>query len=567
MPAIRSIAPLALVCAAGCGAPTPIDNNRAAVLAPCIRSSDVRGVDVSSFPQVDIDFASLASQGYKFAFIRVSDGEILDPYASRFWTHAQQAGMLRSPYFFYYAWIDAQGQADAYIQNLNSVGGVHPGDLPPMIDVEECTFGGPSCNGAPSANGAQAIAGLKLILPQLERATGKRPIIYTNQDTWDNYMGGPNFNQYPLDLANVPASCPPAMARPWTQWVFFQDNWLHAYDTDVFNGTLQDLINYANTDVPPGGSSDPCSTTLYNGIYCGASTENGFGGGDPKTLYDCENGVTKSKTSCPNGCTVAPSGQNDYCNAGPADPCQNTQYGGLYCGASNQYGFAGGDPNTIYDCQNGKTISTIHCANGCAVAPPGQNDYCKSPPPPPDPCAHTQYGGLYCGASNQYGFAGGDPNTIYDCQNGKTISTTHCANGCAVAPPGQNDYCKSPPPPPDPCAHTQYGGYYCGSSTQYGFSGGDPNALYDCQNHVTASKTACANGCTVAPPGQNDYCRPDPCASAQYGGLYCAQSTQLGFSGGLPSYLYDCANHATASKTFCANGCVVAPPGQNDYCK
>jgi hypothetical protein len=121
----------------------------------------------------------------------------------------------------------------------------------------------------------------------------------------------------------------------------------------------------------------------------------------------------------------------------------------------------------------------------------------------------------------------------------------------------------------DPCANTQYGGLYCGQSTQYGFSGGQTDWLYDCENHVTKSKSFCGYGCFVAPPGTNDYCKAapgDPCASAQYGGMYCGQSTQYGFSGGLTNWLYDCENHATATKAFCPTGCIVEPPGQNDQC-
>lgn len=59
--------------------------------------------------------------------------------------------------------------------------------------------------------------------------------------------------------------------------------------------------------------SDPCSTTSANGLYCGAETQSGFSGGDPNTLYDCENGVTASTTSCSLGCTVEPPGTADHC--------------------------------------------------------------------------------------------------------------------------------------------------------------------------------------------------------------------------------------------------------------
>ena len=61
----------------------------------------------------------------------------------------------------------------------------------------------------------------------------------------------------------------------------------------------------------------------------------------------------------------------------------------------------------------------------------------------------------------------------------------------------------------DPCSAAPSNGYYCGQSTQFG-PGGAPNDLYDCQGGATASKTPCAYGCIVEPPGTDDKCAPAP---------------------------------------------------------
>jgi len=67
-------------------------------------------------------------------------------------------------------------------------------------------------------------------------------------------------------------------------------------------------------------SSDPCSSAA-DGLYCGQSTQ--WKGGTPDVLYDCEGGVTKSKTTCTAGCEVEPPGTSDECKpvpeAGDAD--------------------------------------------------------------------------------------------------------------------------------------------------------------------------------------------------------------------------------------------------------
>jgi hypothetical protein len=65
------------------------------------------------------------------------------------------------------------------------------------------------------------------------------------------------------------------------------------------------------------GSTDPCAKAPSNGYYCGQSTQ--FGGGTKDVLYDCQNGVTSSKTTCAYGCIVEPPGTDDKCAPAPAD--------------------------------------------------------------------------------------------------------------------------------------------------------------------------------------------------------------------------------------------------------
>jgi hypothetical protein len=80
------------------------------------------------------------------------------------------------------------------------------------------------------------------------------------------------------------------------------------------------------------------------------------------------------------------------------------------------------------------TASKMACPNGCQVEPPGTPDKCKSGG---DPCNNAVSGnGAYCGGS-----IGGDANVLYNCQNMATASSTTCAAGCQMAPPGTPDSC------------------------------------------------------------------------------------------------------------------------------
>jgi hypothetical protein len=161
-----------------------------------------------------------------------------------------------------------------------------------------------------------------------------------------------------------------------------------------------------------------------DGKYCGSD----LGGlADHSSVYTCTGGMTQSAQHCQNGC------QNGACKVVQADPCASAQYGnGAYCGGS----LTGGDPNALYNCQNGSTASKTNCPYGCQVNPPGVADTCKAGN---DPCTNATSGdGPYCG-----GPLGGDTNTLYNCVNKATASSQVCPNGCQVMPPGQADVCKS----------------------------------------------------------------------------------------------------------------------------
>jgi hypothetical protein len=83
----------------------------------------------------------------------------------------------------------------------------------------------------------------------------------------------------------------------------------HRYGSPEFDGTC-------NAITTSGRAPNPCANvpSSGNGLYCGRSTEDGFAGGDPDTLYDCRDGATVSTTACPNGCFIAPAGTADGCN-------------------------------------------------------------------------------------------------------------------------------------------------------------------------------------------------------------------------------------------------------------
>lgn len=200
--------------------------------------------------------------------------------------------------------------------------------------------------------------------------------------------------------------------------------------------------------------------------------------------------------------------------------------------------------------------------------PGGTGDFCPADAKAP----HDKYGcdlppGLAIGAQTVVHC---EPDTSYKkSPPGKWSAVTQCTNGTCRKVNSHGATCDVPEPPaPDPCKNTSSGGLFCGQSTQFGFGPGLDDWLYDCENHVTKSKSFCSYGCYVAQPGTNDRCQnADPCSGTTSGGLFCGQSRQGGFSGGQTDWLYDCENHATKIKSYCPTSCVVEQYGTQDHCE
>lgn len=189
---------------------------------------------------------------------------------------------------------------------------------------------------------------------------------YGGKFNWCSACGGPTggCGQHQSDLGIVHLTCPSGHTYPYQM---VSPPGAYQYGSPEFNGTCNQVALL-------GG---PCSrvASAYNGIYCGSSMQNGFAGGSPLTLYNCQNGSVAGTSSCAYGCYVAPSGQADGCDA---DPCTGVPASGngIYCGSSTQSGFKGGNPRVLYNCQGSRTASTTVCGGNCVVAPAGTADHC-----------------------------------------------------------------------------------------------------------------------------------------------------------------------------------------------
>ncbi|MEM9022809.1 MAG: glycoside hydrolase family 25 protein [Bacteroidota bacterium] len=196
------------------------------------------GIDVSHY-QGQPNWNELRGDGIAFAFAKATGGLTdTDPEFSTNWSNMKAAGIIRGAYHFYYAADDPEKQADHF---LSAITQLQPGDLPPVLDLEEGGVSG-------TVDKAAYASGVFTWLQKVEKAVGLKPIIYTDPNFSSEYLTDPKFGNYPLWLAEYGPE--PHVPTAWaaTGWTIWQYTATGSYngvngdvDHDKFNGTLDEL--------------------------------------------------------------------------------------------------------------------------------------------------------------------------------------------------------------------------------------------------------------------------------------------------------------------------------------
>ena len=194
----------------------------------------VHGTDVSKY-QTNVDWPTARANGVNFVFIKATEGgdRVDDQFAAHF-AQAGAAGIPRSAYHFYYFCTPAFQQAAWFIRNV-------PRDrqaMPPLLDME-WNHKSPSCKLRPEPEAVRAE--MQVWLDRVEEAFGKRPIIYTTPDFYDENLAG-HFKNYQFFLRSVKEHPQSRYAgRPWTFWQYSGTGRIPGIngdaDMNVFNGS------------------------------------------------------------------------------------------------------------------------------------------------------------------------------------------------------------------------------------------------------------------------------------------------------------------------------------------
>jgi len=212
----------------------------AGIAAPAHAADPVQGLDVSSYQNSrgTISWTQVKAAGQSFVYLKATEGvSYTNPYYAANSRDANTAGLLRGAYHF--ARPDSSsGDAVAEARYFVGVTGTSlTGQLPPALDIED--------SGGLSASAL--VTWTKAFLDEVERLTGRVPVIYTGPSFWQTYTGNSTaFARYPLWIAHYVSS--PTIPGGWTAYTFWQNTSSYtvsgitgAVDHDYFNGTLAQL--------------------------------------------------------------------------------------------------------------------------------------------------------------------------------------------------------------------------------------------------------------------------------------------------------------------------------------
>jgi lysozyme len=198
----------------------------------------IQGIDVSKY-QGDIDWQQVRDGGVRFAWIKATEGgDVVDTKFQANWEGARAAGIPRGAYHFMFWCRPWQEEANWFIKNVP----VEPDALPPVLDVE-ATPQSKMCKRTLDRD--KTIAEMRLILQELERHYGKKPVIYSSVDFYQSILSDGALSDYPIWVRSTKYH--PAVRygnRHWHIWQYASDGSVPgirgAVDRNAFYGSEGD---------------------------------------------------------------------------------------------------------------------------------------------------------------------------------------------------------------------------------------------------------------------------------------------------------------------------------------
>ncbi|WKL44997.1 glycoside hydrolase family 25 protein [Flavobacterium sp. ZE23DGlu08] len=192
------------------------------------------GLDVSEYQgKIRWTYVDTLEQKYPlhFVFIRATVGkDRKDRQFNKNWLGAKENKMIRGAYHYYRPNENSMEQAELFIKTVT----LQKGDLPPVLDIEKL----------PKNQSIENLKlGLKRWLNAVESHYGVKPIIYTGERYYDDFLKE-EFSDYLFWIANY-NFYREEIAEDWLFWQFTEKAsvpGIKGYvDINIYNGDLQQL--------------------------------------------------------------------------------------------------------------------------------------------------------------------------------------------------------------------------------------------------------------------------------------------------------------------------------------
>lgn len=170
-----------------------------------------------------------------FALVKSTEGTtIVDPTFKRNFREAKRVGIVRGAYHFLSVNSPVEEQVKFFIKNTP----LEKGDLPPVLDLE-------INKKVMAKEHAKVVEMAKVWLREIEKHYGVKPIIYTYNNYYIDYLKGHGLDDYDYWIARYGDT---PSARHWEIWQFTDkgrsDGINHAVDIDLFRGCYHDFLKY-----------------------------------------------------------------------------------------------------------------------------------------------------------------------------------------------------------------------------------------------------------------------------------------------------------------------------------
>jgi lysozyme len=190
----------------------------------------VFGIDISRYQGNEINFLNKQVDKLTFIICKATEGiTYTDSSFKTNWPAIQAKGYVRGAYHFYHCNDDPAKQVANY---LGVMGNFSDTDFPPIVDFEENSIDSGIDKASIQPNFLQ-------FLKLLEQKTGRKPLIYTDNNTANTYLTDSVFAGYNLWIADYNTTLKiPNIWKTWTIWQQSQSYKLNGQlnDYDIFNG-------------------------------------------------------------------------------------------------------------------------------------------------------------------------------------------------------------------------------------------------------------------------------------------------------------------------------------------